>query len=133
MKKKGELQDSHWEKLTPHHKTAYLNPDDYRNQIPPNASHQETEGFAVNYGRLASPLGKTMEDKATIAEHLFLEPQRMLKRSETDSVLAAKVAEIKRRFRERSGGKMSEQYFADLANGSIAKDYWSSQNTTVAA
>jgi hypothetical protein len=133
MRKNNGLQDTQWDKLTPSNKTAYLDVREFLREIPGEALHQETEGFAVNYGRLARPEGRSLEDKATVAQCLFMEPQRMAQRSETDRVLAAKMAEIKRRFRERSNGKMNEQYFTNLANGSITKDYWSSQNTTVAA
>jgi hypothetical protein len=107
-----ESDDEEWVKLNPHGWFDYVHDLAY-------VSDEYETGFATSRGRYA-----VYEDQAEVARVLMNEPARTVARAESDSVLAAKVAFIKRRYFEWSDGRMDEQYWKDLAAGKVDEAYW---------
>lgn len=76
-------------------------------------------GFAEPYGRV-----DVWEDRATIAALLMTNLEKAEKRIEEDEVLANKAKRIVIDLYRWSGGRMNEQYLADLRAGKVGEDYW---------
>jgi hypothetical protein len=60
--------------------------------------NKESPGFSRNYGK-----ENIAEDQATIAEDLFVNYKRIIKRAQTDSILADKISLVKNAYLELSG------------------------------
>jgi hypothetical protein len=58
---------------------------------------KESTGFARNYGK-----ENIADDQATIAEDLFLHYNQIIKRSETDTMLASKITLVKNAYHKLS-------------------------------
>lgn len=101
--------DRGWANLNPNGEWAYLY-DDYT--LAPGESHYDVvKGFARRYGKMDE-----MEDRATIAEQMMMDPTQLLARAATDNVLQRKINRMYKIFSERSGGKMDQNYFLSLSN-----------------
>lgn len=85
----------------------------------PQRARFHTDGFARLYGRI-----DLLEDRATVAEMLMTDPEEAYKRGGKDEVLRLKVNHLKADYARRTGGRMGEQYFEDLAAGRVNEDYW---------
>lgn len=106
--------------------------DDDRDWIAPNqcgsgdyrgAGWRELDerpaGFANAYGTKDAD-----EDQATVAQALMCEHDSIEGLSESDEVLAAKIAKCKAYFLRWSKGRMSDQFWSDLAGGRVGERYW---------
>lgn len=116
----GELnkkKQRKWKKLN-----RFSNPYLYRTYWDmswQDRSKLSIDGFARGYGRV-----DVWEDRATIAELLMSDLQKLEKRTEEDEVLANKVKRVAIDLSHWSGGRMSEQYFEDLRAGKVQEGYW---------
>lgn len=85
-----------WSKLRKGQKLFYIYKD----------ISKESPGFARNYGK-----ENIAEDQATIAEDLFLNYNRIIKRSQTDNILENKISLVKKAYLELSEWIMSEKFW----------------------
>lgn len=68
---------------------------------------KESTGFARNYGK-----ENIADDQATIAEDLFLHYNQIIKRSETDTMLASKITLVKNAYHKLSHWMMNEIFWS---------------------
>ncbi len=104
--------DEEWSRLNPGGKSDYLRRG-YSVWHDPNSTTQQTErssGFANAYGK-----ENEWEDRATVAELLMTNPKEAERLAEEDPVLKAKIEKIKELYKQRSNGKMDDEYFRNLA------------------
>lgn len=81
---------------------------------------ERPKGFARAYGTK-----NANEDQATVAEGLMCDPDSIEKLSESDHVLAMKIARCKLYYLRWSKGRMNHQFWPDLAEGCVNDSYWS--------
>jgi hypothetical protein len=80
---------------------------------------ERPNGFARAYGTKDAD-----EDQATVAEGLMCDAASMEKLCKSDQVLAAKIAQCKVYFESWSKGRMSDQFWTDLAEDAVDERYW---------
>lgn len=111
------IYDSQWEELNPQGEKAYSGPTDFAHSA--QGQGHDLEGFVLAIGKI-----DPWEDRATIAGTLMADPKAAYEKAQQDKIVDAKLSRIMSFYKERSGGKMDERYFADLVVGKVTEGYW---------
>jgi hypothetical protein len=98
--------------------TVYLG-DAFHDLTTIQSRRLRSRAFAGIYGRKS-----LLEDRATIAEDLIIDPVRSFKRGEEHRSYKGKLAQIRQDYARRTNGRMGDQYFEDLAVGVVGEGYW---------
>lgn len=125
-----DSDDAQWADINPNGEADYFNGDNeasaawQRNNIGRMLLHIQSphEGFASFYART-----QVGEDQAEVAAMLFAQDAvvgRMIYDHMQNPVLSEKLANMKGKYLEWSGGLMDEQYWDDLRGGMVDENYW---------
>lgn len=94
----------------------------YKDSIPYREIAQ-CEGVADGYAECYGEWNK-LEDRATIAERLMAGDDEFWERMQSDEILNDKVGFVIRQYEEMSAGGMDREFFENLRDGKIGKDFW---------